>query len=280
MILRNFICLAILLCHCFYSPGQQTEELFTDYKVGNIPGLHRFMQLTHYEARRDSIMDTSNARTLKSMLDGNGFIKGTPQGLIDSAIDEQRILIDIHYRDNRSREKIRSFKNGVMIAETENEITEDSPGSQCDCVLSGDTLHIDVGMLAFGGYIVPIKLVAKKFSSQYYSDDYHLRAFKLNKKDTLTDRILVSAIEQELILDRKPAYTLGQQLTGYLTFKTADYYRAADYESWAAKDEYDSKNMDTIYTTGIVHFTCKVMQETVSKKTFSKYLADLKKYLR
>ena len=251
-----FIFLTIL---SLYSAGQTgTNTSYSDIQIGAIPNLTTFKYLTAYEVRLDSLMQAQNNRSLKMMLDGKAFIKGTSQELIDSAIQEQKVLSSIRYKENRSRYEFQHYKNGKLLAKTENESELDSVGTECSCFLDNDTLKVRMGIWGFGGFAFPIDIVANKFTSSYLVDEHKRKIFKLNSSDSLTDNIVVPIVEQQLTMDSLPTYKVGQQLTGYFTFKTANYMRAADFEDWAAKDEYSDKDMDTMYTKGVIRFTCKV----------------------
>ena len=245
-----------------YSAGQiGTNISYSDIQIGVIPNLATFRHLTSYEIRLDSLMQVQNKRSLKMMLDGKAFIKGTSQGLIDSAIQEQKVLSSIRYKENRSRYELQHYKNGRLLAKTENESVLDSAGTECSCILDGDTLKVRMGIWVFDGFAFPIDIVANRFTSSYLVDEHKRKIFKLSNGDSLTDNILVPIVAQQLTLDSLPTFKVGQQLTGYFTFTTTNYLRAADFEEWAAKDEYNDKDMDTMRTKGVISFTCKVRQK-------------------
>jgi hypothetical protein len=250
---------SVISIYCIGQTNLDTPD--SHIKIGAIPGLPSFKHLTKYEIRFDSLMQAHNQASLKLMLDGKAFIKGTSKGLIDSAIQEQKLLSTIRYEENRSRYEFQDFKNGQLFDKTKNESDLDSVGTQCSCTLDGDTLKIGMGIWVFGGFAFAVGLVDNKFSSSYWLDEHERKIFKLNNSDTLSDNMLIPIIEQHLILDSFPTYKLGQQLFGYLRFKTANYLRASDFEDWSIKDEYSDKNMDTMFTEGTIHFTCRVRQK-------------------
>lgn len=252
------IFLSFSLC-CF---GQtNNNNLYSNISIDTIPDLVAFKHLTTYEIRMDSMTHAFNSESLQRMLGGKAFIKGTSKGLIDSAIQEQKILNTIRYKQNRSRYQFQNFKNGLLLDETKNESDLDSIGTECGCILDGDTLKIGMGIWIFGGFSFSIELVDYKFIGNYWLDEHKRKIFKLTNSDTINDNILIPFVEQNLILDSLPKYKIGQQLTGYLRFKTINYLRASDFEDWSIKDEYSDKNMDTMYTKGIIHFTCRVRQK-------------------
>lgn len=253
------IFLSLISLNCI---GQtKADNFYTEIQVGSIPKLISFKHLTKYEVRLDSLMQAQNKRSLKMMLDGKAFIKGTSKGFVDSAIQEQKVLSLIRYKDNRSRYEFQHYKNGLLLPKTKNESDLDSVGTECNCLLNGDTLKIGMGIWVFGGFAFTIDLVSNKFASKYWLDEHKRKIFKLNNGDYLSDNLIIPVVEQQLTLDSLPTYKLGQRLTGYFTFKTANYLRAADFEDWSIKDEYSDKDMDTMYTKGIIRFTCKVRQK-------------------
>ena len=250
--------LSFSIC-CF---AQKTQnDIYSNITIDKIPGLSVFKHLTTFETRMDSMTHAFNSESLQRMLDGKAFIKGTSKGLVDSAIQEQRILNTIRYKENRSRYQFQNFLNGQLLDKTKNESDLDSVGTECGCILDGDTLKIGMGIWVFGGFTFSVKIVDNRFTSNYWLDEHKRRIFKLSSGDTLTDNILIQFAEQSLILDSLPTFQLGQQLTGFLIYKTVNYLRASDFEDWSIKDEYSYKNMDTMYTKGTVHFTCKVREK-------------------
>src|SRR4051812_3545827 len=109
------IIFSILSLISLYCIGQQkADNLYSDIQVGIIPNLTIFKHLTTYEMQLDSLMQAQNKTSLEMMLDGKAFIKGTSQGLIDSAIQEQKVLSSIRYKENRSRYDIQHYKNGQL----------------------------------------------------------------------------------------------------------------------------------------------------------------------
>lgn len=249
----------ILIVWTLHSAGQgKPTNPYSDVQVGPIPELAKFKKLTKHEIRLDSLREAHSERILQTMLAGDGFVKGTPQGLIDSFIREQQIINSIHYRENRSRYEVQHYKNNQLLDKTENDAGLGSIGTECSCIIDGDSLKVRMGIWVFGGFTFSIDIIDDKFISRYWLDDHKRKIFKLNNADTLVDNILVPIVEQQLTLDSLPTYKPGQKLTGHFTFKTVNYLRAADFEDWAAKDEYSTTNMDTMYTKGVILFTCKV----------------------
>ena len=97
----------------------------------------------------------------------------------------------------------------------------------------------------------------------------------MNNSDTLNDNITIPCAEEKVILDCFPASKLGQQLSDFLSFKTIDYLRASHYESWSVKEGYSDKDMYTMYTKGLIHFTCKVRKKLQPGKLESKGDMDI-----
>ena len=262
MSLIKVIFFTLSLSFSFYCLAQkQDQSLYSNIKIDTIPNFSAFSHLTAYEIRLDSMTQASNRRSLQTMLDRKALAKGVSKGIVDSAIQEQKILNTIRYRENRSRYKFQNFKNGTLLEKTKNESDLDSIGTACGCELYGDTIKIGMGIWIFRGFAFSIELVDNKFRGSYWLDEHKRKMFKINNSDTLDDNIIIPFAEQSLILDSLPKYKLGQQLNGYLRFKTINYLRASDFEDWSIKDEYSDKNMDIMYTKGVIHFSCKVRQK-------------------
>ena len=259
---HKFIVLSFLLGVSDYCIAQVKRDTFNAViEVGVIPNLTSFQHLTKYETRYDSLILAHSQQRLTRILDGKAFIDGTSKEFIDSAIEEEKILNSIRFKENRSRYKLQFYKNGQLIDKTENESTLDSISTECNCILYDDTIMVNMGIGIFGGIGFSIQIADNRFNSSYWIDEHKRKIFKLATKDSLTEFIVIPIQEQQLILDTFPSYNPGQQLTAHLIFSTVNFLRASDFEDWAMKDEYSDENMDIMYTKGVITFTCKVRQK-------------------
>ena len=140
----------------------------------------------------------------------------------------------------------------------------DTLTTECGCYLSGDTIKVKMGIWVFGGFAFSIDLTKNKFTSKYWEDTHEQPIYKIELTDgSLVDNILVGNEEQSLILDSKPTFTLGENILGYLTFKTKKYYRKSDYKRIGAEDDNSGKYMDKLNMMGSLYFKCKVRKKTI-----------------
>ena len=250
----------LLFFWAFNAVGQiKPIPAYSNFKTGKAIDSNAFNKLTSYEAQLDSLFLAQHTNALKRMLEGEAFLPGTPQSLIDSAIEEQKALISIRYKENRSRYKFRNYKSGKLLDDQTKEM--DSIGTACKCILYGDTIKISMGLLVFGGFTFSFNLINNRVASQYTVDEYKEKIYKLTDADSLNAVITIPISKQTLILNHMPTYKIGQQLMGYINFQTDDYLRANNYEEGIGKDLYTEKNMDKIHTQGIIRFTCKVRKK-------------------
>ncbi len=149
-----------------------------------------------------------------------------------------------NYRNNRSRLFLETFSNGKRLLQ--DSALHAGMSTPCNCWLYNDTLNIKIAIGMFGGMGYNIKLYKDGFSSLalLYIDDVKPFKYKLSDKD-FTNQLFLRSIEQTLIVDKKPTFKGGQQLTGYLTFTTPLWYE----NSWGS-------NIDTNYARGRIYFTC------------------------
>lgn len=247
---------ALVLTSC---NGQ--DKYNSEYSVDTIPTIAKFEKMTEREFYIDTLTDRHNKEKLQRMIDGSAFREGVPEE------DKQRIIeyqktISQRYKDNRSRYYLELTVNDKKDKDHFEGV--DTLTSECGCYLSGDTIHIKMGMWVFGGFAFEIDLNKDKFKSSYWEDTHKQLIYKTQLTDTaLVDNVYVENEEQSLILENKPNFSVGENILGYLTFKTKNYYRASDYESGLGKDVYNDKNMDRLNMKGSLYFKCKVRQKTI-----------------
>jgi len=185
-----------------------------------------FNTLTTFETQMDSLLNAQRTEQLRTLLGGNSFIEGTSQEIIDSAINNQKILASLRYKDNRSRYSFRQYKNSIELNDQTKQI--DDYGSECKCTIDNDTLKIQMGIFVFGGFEFTIKVFKNIFTSHYLIDQYNLKIFKLNDRDSLSSAIQILMAHQDLNLSKSLKLRMGEQIYGYLTFQTINYLRAND----------------------------------------------------
>jgi hypothetical protein len=233
-----------------------SSQQYKDFKIGVIPNLSSFEHMTEHERYVDTMMDRANKEILKSMINGSGFLKGTSLKIKKESIEKQKIAVDTRIKDNRSRYYFQLFLNNEPQPPQYKDI--DTLVTPCDCEVVNDTIKVRMGVWVFGGFAFALDIVGNKFTSRYWEDTHKQKIYKSRMQDSLlVDNVEVPNVTQELILDKTPIYKLGQQLTGYLSFKTGYYFRSADYEK-EIEYEYTDKKMDTLYIKGILYFKCKV----------------------
>ncbi|MEP6846179.1 MAG: hypothetical protein ABI861_09250 [Panacibacter sp.] len=222
----------LVFCNC---NGQDTTfKNYTEFKVGIIPDLISFEKMTQREIDLDTMMARYQKESLQGMEDGTAFIKETTEEDKSEAIADWKIKYT-KYNENRSRYFFETFVNEKKDDKEFSDI--DTITTDCGCYLSGDTIKIGIGIWVFGGFGFSIDLVNNKFISCYWVDKHERNVYKANFTDTsLDDNVVVDNIDQSLTLFENPNYKLGEEITGYLVFKTKKYYRSSDFEHWSAKD--------------------------------------------
>ncbi len=241
------------------APAQQQSP--TPYSRGRIPELASFEQLTAHEKRLDSLTDQHNKEKLQRMEDGSAFVAGVSEKEQKEAIAYEKIRAQ-SYRDNRSRYALEQTVNGKpnpdFRAGAEGPIT-----SGCDCFLSGDTIHIKMGLWVFGGFSFQLLLEKNGFQSGYWEDTHKQFIYKNALTDTvLVDNVYVENTGQALVLNNPPRFAVGERLLGFFTFKTADYYKTHGFDAGIPPDAADHSGMDRLQLKGAVHFKCQVRQKT------------------
>jgi hypothetical protein len=253
-----FVCLFFVhVCVSQTAP----QLVYTPYQTGTIPGLAKFRQGNKYVYNQDTMYRSHNDKMLEFATSGTGFLKGTPQEIIDRVVHDRKIMSGIYFKDNRSQYRFTRYKNGIAEPPGDGIEEFEQIGTQCDCVLNGDTIRVEMGVWAFGGFGFSLTFKGKQFAGSYWEDMHKLKVFLVSPGDTaLTGGIRVGLKEPKLVLLESPKYQLGQQLTGHLIFQTADYFRSVDYKDGIAFNVYNNTKTDILFTKGYFHFTCKVRE--------------------
>ena len=231
--------LVIFSCH---NMQNEKKKLNTNFQIGPIPNIEEFKIYDNTEIRMDN---------MAYRIGGPG-----PQG---------------DFRNNRSRIYINSFKNGKINEKSYNYINpyfgksvsidttiklNEFHAAFCNCFVHKDTLLITTHPGVFGvvgfDFRFNIEISDEDFQISFieYSDGTKL--FRSESTDTILNKYaVVKSKYQYLMLDKKPTYLSNQQINGYLTYTTNEYY---------VRD--NTNILDTIYQTGKLYFTCKTREIT------------------
>lgn len=194
------------------------------------------------------------------MKDGSAFVEGVSEKNKQEAI-EYEMTVKQPYRDNRSRYFLKKMVNGKQDKEF---LTDaDTLTTECTCYLSNDTIKVNMGIWVFGGLGANILIMDKKYSSAFWEDVHKQKIFKttLNQKE-LSDNVFVENASQQLILKASPQFSVGENIEGYLKFKTSDYFVSADYEPGFGADSYSDAEMYPVYVQGDIYFKCRLRKKT------------------
>lgn len=245
---------------CFTSCNGQNKNN-SEYNIGVIPNIGKFEKMTQNEIRIDTLKLNAHNRSLKSMLDGTAFIKGVSEKDKQESIEYENIKYQ-RYKDNRSRYDL----NLLINDKKDNKYLEgvDTLTTECSCYLSGDTIRVKMGIWVFGGFSFSIDLTKNKFKSTYWEDTHKQPIYKSDlRNSSLVDNVLVENQEQSLVLDKEPTFLIDDNILGFLTFKTKNYYREKNYgRIGAEEDDNRGKYMDTLNLAGSLYFKCKVRKKT------------------
>ncbi len=177
--------------------------------------------------QREIYLDTStyrmNTEELQSMENGKGFVDRVSEKDKRETLDYFKTIFT-RYKDNRSRYFFDSYVNAKK---DETDLPDiDTLTSECSCYLNNDTIKVKMGIWIFGGFGFSINLFKDMFASGYWINTHKQNIFKFNLSDTsLSDNVFVPNLIQNLTLFEIPRYQIGEEIIGYLSFKTNNYYR-------------------------------------------------------
>jgi len=232
-----FLLLFFCLLTCKAQKKDDGKTLNITYNVGSITEINDFLKYNPDEIRFDSIY-----LAYDNVMDS---IKHA-----DSNNKDNELIRKKDFRNNRSRIFMDLYNNGK--AEPKDEEFNTGLPTPCECFTDKDTLFIRMGIGFFGGFGFNIEAFGKNFKSSFFNYIDDVKPYKTDLSDTsFYNFITIKNKYQYLILDKKPKFDAGQQLTGYLTYTTNDYY----------EQNYSNK-FDTMFVTGKLFFTCKIRQRT------------------
>lgn len=195
-----------------------------EYVTGEIPDRKSFEKYTLKEVQMDSAFNA---------YDKIGF--GVPK---DFRNNRARIFMDGYHNDEKQS--------------ANDEYPEGLP-TPCDCFLHNDTLTVRMGIGFFGGTGFLIDLCGARYSSSFFVYTNDEKPYKSNLNDTcFYEYAIAKSKRQKLILNQRPEYRPGQQLTGFLDIESKPYY-------------IDSGNNmpDSSYVAGKIYFTCRTRMKTI-----------------
>ncbi len=126
----------------------------------------------------------------------------------------------------------------------------DTTVERCFCQWENDTLY--VRFKAYYGITLILHKDSFKFHMARITD---CGGWQYNVDDTILTDLLLTGKYQYLKLNTKPLFQEGQQLTGYLTYTTKDYYHNNFNFRKDIPPEY--RKIVTLYQTGKLYFTCR-----------------------
>lgn len=206
------IILTFGICGLLCCKDQQDQEATynQNFQVGSIPGIKDFETFNEEEKHTDSL--------------------------------KTRIKKD--WRHNRGRIFMNVYTNGKP-ADIDSVFITGLP-LPCKCVIDHDTMFVRMGVGFFGGFGFNLKVFNDQFigTLSEYTDSGE--PYKTNLSDTSFSNYFITQNKyQYLILSDRPTLQDAQQLTGFMTFTSNNFYEK-DYEN----------RMDTNYLTGKIYFTC------------------------
>lgn len=232
----------ITLISIFGCQSQKTEDdgktYHNTFEEGTIPESEQFAILNEQEKRFDSVYNHLDL-TIDSVKKA------------DPSNEQNQFLAKKDFKENRSRIFMDILANGKTGPK--DSISEKGFPTQCSCFISNDTLFVVMGVGFFGGFNLHVDLNKDKFQTRFFTYYTKTKQFKSAPSDTaFTNSVEVKGKYQHLVLDKKPTYQPGQQITGYLTLTTNNYY----------EKNYQEK-LDSVMVSSRVYFTCKTRKKTM-----------------
>lgn len=222
--------LILLLFNSCKGPQDNGKTYNRTYVISEIPEKDDFLRLTDHEKEVDSIF-VSYDKTVDSFL------------LKDERLKENSLFQKPAFIDNRGRIYLQAYENGKPV-KVDSAFSRGMP-APCECLVKQDTVFVSMGIGFFGGIGFNIAVSKNSFQSSYYLYIDDGKPYKANLKNNFSNELTVKSRFQYLILDNKPVFKEGQQLSGYLTMTSQNYY----------ENSYGNQ-LDTNYVVSKIYFTC------------------------
>jgi hypothetical protein len=215
--------------------GQSTKLNFKPFSVDSIPQLQKFLTLSPDELKMQE-SDAGMNEVLDSIMAS------------DTTNLAKEYLVKKDFKNNRARVFLKTLTNGKI--EKADDAVLNGLSSSCDCEQNGDTIFVQMNVGFFGGAGIKLQVTNDKFHSSYFTYIDHVKPFKVRPSDKeFVGYVSVPNAEHSLTLDQKPTFSLGQQITGYLTFTSSRYY------------EQVGDDLKEEYVEGNLYFTCKTKKK-------------------
>lgn len=248
---KRFFCVAVVLLLTIARSVAQEK-----YSIKAIPNSNMFDVMTPREVRIDTLKENHYKESLERMLDGTAFREGVTQAQKQESIAYHKAKYQ-RYKNNRSRYFMNLYVNNHKDEDFLNDV--DTVTTECNCYLSGDTIKVKMGLWVFGGFMFGINLSKNEFESSYLEDTHKQLIYKTSLRDSiLVDNVMVTNEEQALLLEHEPSFKVGEDIMGYLSFKTKTYYRLKEYQSMIIENATEDNEMDSLHMAGTLYFKCKV----------------------
>jgi hypothetical protein len=220
-------------CH---SAVEKENGYDKEYTVGHIPDAESFQTLIPAEHHLDSTYKVRDQRI-------DSLIRYTDTSQADQSLRKR------NFRSNRSRIQMDYRKAGDTLPAIESGIYF----TPCDCVASNDTLLITMNTSnSIASRHLTIKVFKNHFRINYLDSAFNGSPYQEAENSTLTNAIVVNSKSQTLILDKTPAFKPGQQLLGYFSITSNNYWELSPGNKQQAR-----------FITARGYFTCHTSLESL-----------------
>ena len=234
----------------YYTEAATLEDskIFT---VGTIPQHKQFEVMTAREVRIDSVLTARAKEGRQHIADGKFFVEGISKQEQQEGIEHFEASMQ-PYRNNRSRYFLQDYIENRLVRNEDT--TSQVMTTPCECYIDNDTIKIRMGIWAFGGFSFALNLYKNQYDITYWEDTHKQFIYKQQLSDAkMMDNITVGMKEQRLVMQAKPAFTIGEKLTGYFDIKTDYYYKAEDENAELKKHN----------TRGEIYFKCTLRRKVM-----------------
>lgn len=225
----------VLFCYACKTQADNGKTYNETYTVSEIPDLNAFHTLTEYEKSIDSMYSSDDiiiARLISK----------------DSSLKTKSLFKPSDFINNRGRIVITYYENG-NVAERDSIFQKGLP-TQCKCEIDRDSIFVSMAAGFFSGFGYTIMITKNSFNSNFFIAVNDIKPFKKNLADSFTNELNIKSKYQYLVLDQRPSYQEGQQLTGYFTTTSENYYENSIGDT-----------IDSNYVVGKIYFTCTTINK-------------------
>lgn len=249
--MKKMIGILPLILFAFNSIGQIEIE----YEIKKIDKLEEFKILTSLETKQHEIYQKSYERFDSLMKADAVLVKSPADKEKKKQYQEHELKQRINFKENRARYFVEYIEEDSIVVDKTFSMP-DTISTKCRCEIKNDTIQVSMGVWVFGGFFYNLKIQNKHFELIYIEDAHETKPYKYEKTDeTFVEQLELVISNSSLTLQDEINLEIGEELNGYIVFKSPTYYVEPNYRGYSNENKIRKG-----ITKGEIYFTCRLKE--------------------